>query len=108
MIKPESSEQHSAKISCPNNRMVSKVIYDEVKTVTTYVKHGLKGKQTVKQQEVHLKNGQGFKEVRYKETGKKTRRSRKKLTKQETRCLKRCKFSPFLFKKCNEECLQME
>jgi len=87
--------------------MSPKAIYDEVRTVTTYVKRGQKGKQTVKRQEVHLKNGKGFKEVSYKETGKKTRRSRMKLTKQETRCLKRCKFSPFLFKKCNEECLEM-
>jgi hypothetical protein len=82
-----------------------KTIYDEVSTVTTYVKRNGKGKQHTKTQRVHFKNGKGFKEVSYNETGK-TRRSRKPLTKSEMKCLRQCKFKPFLFRECNEECLK--
>ena len=82
-----------------------KTIYDEVSTVTTYVKRDGKGKKQTKTQRVHFKNGKGFKEVSYNETGK-TRHSRKRLTKSEMKCLRQCKFKPFLFRECNEECLK--
>jgi len=81
-----------------------KTIYDEVSTVTTYVKRDGKGKGLTKTQRVHFKNGKGFKEVSYNESGK-TRHSRKTLTKSEMKCLRQCKFKPFLFRECNEECL---
>jgi hypothetical protein len=81
-----------------------KTIYDEVSTVTTYVKRNGKGKGLTKTQRVHFKNGKGFKEVSYNEAGK-TRRSRKPLSKSEMKCLRQCKFKPFLFRECNEECL---
>jgi len=81
-----------------------KTIYDEVSTVTTYVKRNGKGKGLTKTQRVHFKNGKGYKEVSYNESGK-TRRSRKVLTKSEMKCLRQCKFKPFLFRECNEECL---
>jgi hypothetical protein len=83
-----------------------KTIYDEVSTVTTYVKRNGKGKGLTKTQRVHFKNGKGFKEVSYNETGRKTRHSRKALTKSEMKCLRQCKFKPFLFRECNEECLK--
>jgi len=82
-----------------------KTIYDEVSTVTTYVKRNGKGKGLTKTQRVHFKNGKGFKEVSYNESGK-TRRSRKALSKSEMKCLRQCKFKPFLFRECNEECLK--
>ena len=82
-----------------------KTIYDEVSTVTTYVKRDGKGKGLTKTQRVHFKNGKGFKEVSYNESGK-TRRSRKPLSKSEMKCLRQCKFKPFLFRECNEECLK--
>jgi uncharacterized protein YxeA len=83
-----------------------KTIYDEVSTVTTYVKRDGKGKKQTKTQRVHFKNGKGFKEVSYNESGGKTRHSRKTLTKSEMKCLRQCKFKPFLFRECNEECLK--
>jgi hypothetical protein len=82
-----------------------KTIYDEVSTVTTYVKRNGKGKGLTKTQRVHFKNGKGFKEVSYNEKGGKTRHSRKPLSKSEIKCLRQCKFKPFLFRECNEECL---
>ena len=84
-----------------------KPIYDEVSTVTTYIKRTGKGKVLRKTQRVHYKNGKGFKEVCYKETGKDTRRSRKPLNRSEMKCLRQCKFKPFLFRNCNEECLSL-
>ena len=85
---------------------MTKTIYDEVSTVTTYVKRDGKGKRLSKTQRVHFKNGKGFKEVSYNERGGKTRRSRKVLTQSEMKCLRQCKFKPFLFRECNEECLK--
>jgi hypothetical protein len=82
-----------------------KLLYDEVSTVTTYVKRNGKGKGLTKTQRVHYKNGKGFKEVCYKEAGKGTRRSRKPLTRSEMTCLRKCKFKPYLFRDCNEDCL---
>jgi hypothetical protein len=43
--------------------------------------------------------------VCYKEAGKGTRRSRKPLTRAEMSCLRKCKFKPYLFRDCNEDCL---
>lgn len=75
--------------------------YDSVSTVAVYKK----GKGTMKIQRVHLKNGKGFKELVYKQNGRVTRRSKKNLTKAETKCVRRCQFVPKLFKSCNEECM---
>jgi hypothetical protein len=75
--------------------------YDSVSTVSVYKK----GKGTVKMQRVHVKNGKGFKELVYKKNGRVTRRSKKALTKGETKCVRRCQFVPQLFKSCNEECM---
>jgi len=80
--------------------MAPKIIYDEVKTVTTYIKRNGKGKGTTKTQRVHLKNGQGYKEVMHRESGRKTRRAKMPLTKSEVKGLQRCKFKPFLFRDC--------
>lgn len=81
-----------------------KQIYDEVSTVTTYIKRNGKGKGLTKTQRVHYKNGKGFKEVSYMQ-GRNTRRSRKPLKRSEIKCLRECKFKPFLFRECNEKCL---
>jgi len=85
---------------------MAKPIYDEVSTTTIYVKRSGKGKKITKTQRVQYKNGQGFKEVCYKQTGRATRRSRKPLNRSEIACLRQCKFKPFLFRDCNEECLK--
>jgi len=76
-------------------------VYDSVSTVAVYKK----GKGTVKMQRVHLKNGKGFKEVIHKQNGRVTRRSKKALTKGETKCVRRCQFVPKLFQSCNKECV---
>jgi len=84
-----------------------KQIYDEVSTITTYVKRNGKGKALTKTQRVHYKNGKGFKEVSYNQKGRATRKSRKPLKPSEIKCLRQCKFKPILFQECNDECLSL-
>jgi hypothetical protein len=64
------------------------------------------GKGRTKTQSVTIKGKTGYKSVQYSNlSGKVTRKSRKKLTKNEINCIRKCKFIPGLFKDC-EKCLK--
>jgi len=56
--------------------------------------------------EVHIKGNKGRKLVTIKNlSGKKIKSSKKRLTRKEMRCIKKCQFIPGLFRDC-EKCLK--
>ena len=62
------------------------------------------GKRRMKTQRVTINGPKGYKEVITSMNGKR-RTSKKKLTKKEIECIRRCQFVPGLFKDC-ERCLK--
>ena len=76
-------------------------VFDSVSTVAIYKN----GKGDVKTQRVHIKNGKGFKEVMMAKKGRKTRKSRKPLSKKDMECIRKCRFRKGLFADCNVECM---
>jgi hypothetical protein len=63
----------------------------------------LKGHKRTKTQRVHITGKKGYKEVTVEEKGRR-RTSKKKLTKKEVDCIRRCQFIPGLFRSC-EQCI---
>jgi hypothetical protein len=62
------------------------------------------GKRRNKTQRVSIKGSKGFKEVMIQGPNGKRRTNKKKLTKKEIQCIRKCQFIPGLFRDC-EECL---
>jgi len=63
-----------------------------------------RGTQRTKTQRVSIRGSKGFKQVVLQEPNGKRRTSKKKLTKKEIQCIRKCQFIPGLFRTC-EECL---
>lgn len=64
-----------------------------------------KGEGRTKVTEVHIKGARGHKSVTVRNrAGKKIKSSKKRLTRKEVNCIKRCQFIPGLFKDC-EKCI---
>jgi len=62
-----------------------------------------KGQRRTKTQRVTIHGSKGYKEVTIEEKGRR-RTSKKKLSKKEIRCIRRCQFIPGLFRSC-ESCI---
>jgi len=78
--------------------MPSTPAYNSVKIVSVY------GNGTHRKTErVHIRNGEGFKQVSVR-NGNKTRKSRKQLTKKEMRHILNQRLVPNLFLPCHQEC----
>jgi transcription antitermination factor NusA-like protein len=60
--------------------------------------HSDKGR--TKTQRVTIRGKNGHKEVTVKQNGKRSKTSKKKLTKKEIDCIRKCQFIPGLFKDC--------
>lgn len=73
--------------------------YNSVQTHSEFVRgHGYS-----KTQRVTIRGKTGFKSVTVRnKSGRVTRKSKKRLTKKEIACIKRCQFIPGLFKDCLE------
>jgi hypothetical protein len=64
------------------------------------------GKGRTKTNRVSVKGKTGFKMITIKnKSGKITKKSKKRLTQKEIKCIKQCQFVPGLFKDC-ESCLK--
>lgn len=64
------------------------------------------GKGQTKTNCVKIKGTKGYKMITIRnKSGKITKKSKKRLTRKEVSCIKRCKFVPGLFKEC-EKCLK--
>lgn len=74
--------------------------YNSVQTHSDYKN----GKQHTKTQRVVIKGKSGYKMVSSNASGK-TRKSKKRLTQKEMKCIRKCQFIPGLFKECND-CIQ--
>lgn len=76
--------------------------YHSVQTHSDFMNNAGKTKIT----EVHIKGNKGRKSVTIKNcSGKKIKSSKKRLTRKEMRCIKKCQFIPGLFRDC-EKCLK--
>jgi hypothetical protein len=77
-------------------------IYNSVQTHSEF----LKGKGITKTNHVKIRGKTGFKMITIRnKSGKITKKSKKRLTRKEISCIKKCKFVPGLFKDC-EKCLK--
>ena len=74
--------------------------YNSIQTHSDYKN----GKQYTKTQRVVIKGKSGYKMVSSNASGK-TRKSKKRLTQKEMKCIRKCQFIPGLFKECND-CIQ--
>lgn len=64
------------------------------------------GKNKIKTNHVKIKGKNGFKMITIRnKSGKITKKSKKRLTRKELYCIKKCKFVPGLFKDC-EQCIK--
>ena len=61
-------------------------------------------KRRTKTQRVTIHGKKGHKEVTIQQNGKRSKTSKKKLSKKEIDCIRKCQFIPGLFKDC-ESCL---
>ena len=62
------------------------------------------GFQRTKTTRVTIRGSKGSKEVIIKQKGRRAKTSKKKLTKKEIDCIRKCQFIPGLFRDC-EKCL---
>jgi hypothetical protein len=77
-------------------------VYNSVQTHSEFKN----GKGRTKTNRVTVKGRTGFKMVTIKnKSGKITKKSKKRLTQKEIKCIKRCQFVPGLFKDC-DSCLK--
>jgi len=63
------------------------------------------GMRRTKTQRVTIRGKNGHKEVTVKQNGKRSKTSKKKLSKKEIDCIRKCQFIPGLFKDC-QACLK--
>jgi hypothetical protein len=76
--------------------------YNSIQTHSEYKN----GKGQTKTNRVKISGKTGFKMIVIRnKTGKITKKSKKRLTRKEISCIKKCKFVPGLFKDC-EQCLK--
>jgi len=77
-------------------------VYNSVQTHSDFKN----GKGRTKTNRVSVKGKTGFKMITIKnKSGKITKKSKKRLTQKEIKCIKQCQFVPGLFKDC-EGCLK--
>jgi len=63
------------------------------------------GSRRTKTQRVTIRGKKGHKEVTIQQNGKRSKTSKKKLSKKEIDCIRKCQFIPGLFKDC-ERCVK--
>jgi transcription antitermination factor NusA-like protein len=63
------------------------------------------GSRRTKTQRVTIRGKKGHKEVTIQQNGKRSKTSKKKLSKKEIDCIRKCQFIPGLFKDC-EKCVK--
>jgi transcription antitermination factor NusA-like protein len=63
------------------------------------------GSRRTKTQRVTIRGKKGHKEVTIEQNGKRSKTSKKKLSKKEIDCIRKCQFIPGLFKDC-ERCVK--
>jgi transcription antitermination factor NusA-like protein len=63
------------------------------------------GSRRTKTQRVTIRGRKGHKEVTIQQNGKRSKTSKKKLSKKEIDCIRKCQFIPGLFKDC-ERCVK--
>jgi transcription antitermination factor NusA-like protein len=63
------------------------------------------GSRRTKTQRVTIRGKKGHKEVTIQQNGKRSKTSKKKLSKKEIECIRKCQFIPGLFKDC-ERCVK--
>ena len=63
------------------------------------------GSRRTKTQRVTIRGKKGHKEVTVQQNGKRSKTSKKKLSKKEIDCIRKCQFIPGLFKDC-ERCVK--
>jgi hypothetical protein len=77
-------------------------VYNSVQTHSEFKN----GKGRTKTNRVTIKGKTGYKMITVRsKTGRITKKSKKRLTQKEIKCIKQCKFVPGLFKDC-ESCLK--
>jgi len=58
------------------------------------------GKDQTKTRRVTIRGKSGYKTLTVRKSGRVTKKSKKRLTKKEINCIKKCKFIPGLFNDC--------